>query len=161
MISTRLSGLSHSSNTMRASISPKSNNQYSARTSVPIFPTRDEHWSTHFAEQGAAGAHDQRARGNDDSGERAISRARQRDGGELNRELRGSTRRNNGTLRARRKGEQEFRRRAGRQGRARGDVELMTSALEPGHQSSATARPGQGSRQGLGWDVTWEGSGHG
>ena len=27
---------------------------------MPIFPTRDEHWSTHFAEQGAAGAHVQR-----------------------------------------------------------------------------------------------------
>jgi hypothetical protein len=42
---------------MCASISPKSNNQYSARTSVPIFPTHDEHRSTYFAEQGAARAH--------------------------------------------------------------------------------------------------------
>jgi hypothetical protein len=45
---------------MCASFSPKSNNQYPARTSVPIFPIRDEHRSTHFAEPAAAGAHVQR-----------------------------------------------------------------------------------------------------
>jgi hypothetical protein len=37
VISTRLSSLNHSLNTMWASFSPKSNNQYPARTSVPIF----------------------------------------------------------------------------------------------------------------------------
>jgi hypothetical protein len=49
---------------------------------------------------------------------RAGSRARQRDGGELNRELHGSTRRNNETLRARRK---EFDRRAKRLGNSMGE----------------------------------------